>query len=132
MSEKPTPSMDQFFTRDRANEGRRFPLQTPDGTPTEHWLLVRSQHSDAFKERSDALLQAAGRDMPDPKNPNDLAERQARGRKRTNQLRAALISGWSFPEPCTPEAVEQFLEMAPQIAVMLDRFAGDDRIFFAK
>lgn len=123
--------MNAFFTRDRANEGRRLPLTTPDGQPTEHWLQVRSQHSDAFRERADALLQAAANDAPDPKNPNDLSERQARGRKRTAALRAALVCAWSFPEDCTPEAVERFLEMAPQIAAALDRFAGDDRIFFA-
>lgn len=117
-----------FHTRARANEGERLNLYTPNGKPTEHWLQVRHVWSDAFQEANDlaiarmqeAVLAANG----------DKAKIAAANRDAKFGLWAALVAGWSFDEPCTPEAVEAFLREAPQIGAQLDKFAADGRRFF--
>lgn len=123
-----TAGLEIFHTRDRANEGRRLSLFAPDGTPTEHWLQVRHVWSDAFTEANDiamagvqdAVLAAGG----------DSAKIAAAKRAAQFKLWSALVSAWSFDEPCTPEAVEAWLRNAPQIGNALDRFAADSRSFF--
>ena len=42
--------MDAFFTRDKANEGIKVPLRTPEGKETDHYLVIRSQWSDDFQK----------------------------------------------------------------------------------
>ncbi len=44
-----TTDMEQFYTREAANEGVKFPLKTSDGKETEHWILVRGIVSDQFR-----------------------------------------------------------------------------------
>lgn len=120
--------MESFYTRERANEGRRLPLYTPQGGKTEHWLQVRHVWSDAFADANevamarlqDAVLDAGG----------DTAVMAAAKREAQVALLAALVSAWSFDEPCTTEAVVQFLRNAPQIANVLDKFSADSRGFF--
>lgn len=119
-----------FHTRERANEGKRLPLFTPDGKPTEHWLQVRHVWSDAFQATSDAVLAEVQDAVLAAEGDKDkIAEV-----KRDAQVRmwAALVAGWSFPEPCTPEAVADFLRAAPQIGKVLDKFAADSRAFFGQ
>lgn len=122
--------MEDFYTRDKANEGRRLPLTAPDGSPTDHWLQVRHVWSDAFQDAEDASLRhvqeqtlALGKDAA----PEALAGIK---REATNRLLASLVAGWSFDEPCTPEAVAAFLAKAPQIAEQINRVAADAKGFF--
>lgn len=121
-------SQELFTIRDRANEGVRLTLQTPDGEDTDHWLQVRHTWSDAFEIASeveaarlqDAVLAAKG----------DKAKIAAAKLDSKYRIMAALVSGWSFEEECTPEAVEAFLRAAPQLCDKLDRFAVDSKAFF--
>ena len=119
-----------FHTRDRANEGKRLTLYTPDGKPTEHWLQVRHVWSDAFQDANDAevaLVQEAVLAAEGDKAKIAVVKREAQLR-----LWAALVSAWSFPEECTAESVAAFLRAAPQIGKVLDKFAADSRAFFAQ
>lgn len=122
--------MDDFYTREKANEGRKLPLYTPDGKPTEEWLLVRHVWSDAFQDAEDAGLRATHEAMLALGEKPDPAEVAAIKRASTTKLLASLIAGWSFPEECTLEAVAAFLSKAPQIEEQINRFAADSKDFF--
>lgn len=111
-------SMEQFFTRQKASEGKRFPLTTPDGQETEHWLQIRSVWSDEFQNTKAEIM----RDMMGGTTISAV-EREAR-------MVAALVADWSFPEPCTPENVTRFMLEAPQIRRAVDTEASNDRRFF--
>jgi hypothetical protein len=122
--------LEDFHTRQAANEGRRLPLYRPDGGQTDQWLQVRHVWSDAFLEAEEAstrAMQAAMLALGAEPPPAAVARIKREARV---QLLAALVAGWSFEAPCTPEAVAQFLVDAPQIADQIDRFAADARGFF--
>lgn len=136
-------SMEQFKTRQRASEGVRLPLQTPDGKPTEHWLQVRHVWSDEFQEANEAGLrevrewlaaELASLDLPDDAQlPAHLRERLAKESRRVRLAAlASLVAGWSFEEEATPENVRAFLEEAPQVASAIDAFAVRNEAFFAQ
>ena len=117
--------MEQFAIRRRANEGRRLALPLPDGTPSEHWLQIRSQWSDAFRQARDETLQHVAK----------LAQAgEASGEAALEDslllARAALVADWSFTEACEPENICAFLREAPQIAELIDRAGADDAAFF--
>ena len=122
--------MEDFYTRDKANEGQRLPLRTPDGQPTDHWLQVRHVWSDAFQSAEEASMREIQERivaLGDKAADADIAKAKREG---TNRLLASLVSEWSFDEPCTPDAVAAFLDKAPQIAEQINRFAADAKRFF--
>lgn len=124
-------SMEAFYTRDKANEGRKLPLYAPDGSPTDEWLLVRHAWSDAFRDAEDAgLREHREAVMALGESPDPAAMKAIERRVRIKML-AAVVAGWSFDAECTPEAVAEFLQRAPQIADKIDDFAGDAKLFFA-
>ena len=118
--------LQQFFTREKANEGIEFKLALPDGTPTEHWLRIRGIDSDAFRraeaESRRLMLEIAS------KGDKDAAE--AASNSAREQLLASLVAGWSFSEPFTKENVLKLLVDAPQIADQIDRIASNRKRFF--
>lgn len=122
--------MADFYTRDKANEGRKLPLYAPDGSPTDDWLLVRHIWSDAFQKAEDAAQREARETimgMGDDPDPDAVAEATRAARIK---LLSALVAAWSFDEECTPEAVAAFLDRAPQIADAIDKAAADGKRFF--
>jgi hypothetical protein len=133
--------MEAFYTRDKANDGVRVDLFTPDGVKSGEWLMVRHVWSDAFADAEEAAklrvagklrdeLQRSGLKGEDEIPPEVRAVIKAEGREARLDLLAALVSGWSFDSDCTPEAVRAFLHNAPQIAEQVDKIAGDTRRFF--
>ena len=52
--------MHDFSIRQRANDGRRIALSLPDGSPTDHWLQIRSRWSDAFRQARDEAMPVVG------------------------------------------------------------------------
>jgi len=124
--------MDQFYTRDKANEGIKIPLVTPDNKETEHWLLVRGTDSDAFRnaenEAKRAIIKAAGED----KDKTDRREKISSASKQGSlDVLVAVVKDWSFPEECTPENIKDFLTKAPQIADQIDKAIANRAFFFA-
>lgn len=121
-------SMSDFHTRSVANEGIKVPLELPDGTKTDHYLMVRSIDSDAFRdaetESKRNALQIASIDNPEEKNQALKDEK--------NALLVSLVIDWTFEEECTPENVKRFLEEAPQIADTIDYMATRRALFFGK
>lgn len=89
--------MKAFFTRQKANEGVRLPLTLPDGTKTEHFLLIRGIDSDAFREaEAEAKRQAMQLSMIE-----DEEEKQQAISDRKLSLVATLVLDWSFEQECS-------------------------------
>ncbi len=120
-------TMEQFYTRQKAGEGVKIPLFTPDGQRTEEWIRVRGVDSDEFRTAEAAARRKA---MEFGLIEDDNERRVA---IRTEELRciAALIADWSF-EFIDPNTVVNFLREAPQIADAINRLAAKRALFFAK
>jgi len=126
--------IDAFKTRAKANDGVKVPLSTPDGSPTEHWLQIRSIWSDEYQAaRSELIRQAIddGRKVSEA-NGEAATLRKTLDRKRRAVAAASLIAGWSFDLEFTEEAVSDFLLEAPQILAHVERIAEDGARFFGK
>jgi hypothetical protein len=126
--------MEEFFTKDRANEGIKFPLTRPDGTKTDHWLLVRGVDSDVCQRinrenrREFAFIEATAKAIEcKDTRAKYLADEYER---LENKAVAALIADWSFETECNPEEVQAFLREAPQIFDAVNRVAGNRAVFF--
>ncbi|MDO6706792.1 phage tail assembly chaperone [Photobacterium sp. 1_MG-2023] len=120
--------MEQFFTREKANEGIQVPLYLPDGTESEHWLKIRGVDSDAFRE---AESESRRLTLEIASLEDEGARKDAlKGQKVT--LLSSLILSWSFEEACTAENVQKLLTEAPQIADQIDRLAAKRSLFFGK
>lgn len=120
--------MKEFYTRQKANEGVKLPLFHPDGTPSEHWFLVRGIDSDQFR-RAEA---SAKRKAVELAQIEDADERAEQVRETELKCIAALVASWSFEEECTTENVVNFLREAPQIADAVNRYAARRADFFGK
>jgi len=118
--------MDQFKTREKANEGEVVYLADPaTGEKTEHWIRVLSQWSDSFQEaKAEAQREAYKRSL-------GLSDEEA-VKIKNEQLTAALVADWSFEQPCTMDNVVAFLREAPQIQDQVDRVGSHDARFFSK
>ena len=121
-----TNQLQQFFTRQRANEGIVLPLALPDGTPTEHSITIFGIDSDAFRQAE----ADSRRSMLEIVAKGDKAAAEEMIKTEKYRLLASLIKGWTFDVPLTLEAVSSFLAEAPQIADQIDRLASDRRRFF--
>lgn len=117
---------EDFYTVPKANAGVKIPLTREDGKDTGHWLLVRGTDSEAFRK---ARFEGARviRDIPDGTAVDERAK--VMDEVILDNL-TALVAGWSFDEPLTPEAVREFLTNAPQIANAIDSAAADRSRFF--
>lgn len=119
--------MEKFFTRATANEGKKLPLRHPDGTPSEHYLIIRSQWSDEFIQANDDAMRSLA-----VKVAAKDADAKSVFQEQKLSLIAACIAGWSFSTEFTHENVIEFLRNAPQIAKQVNKLAGDDKYFFKK
>lgn len=121
-------AVEAFFTKQKAEEGIVLPLDTPDGTPTEHWIRIRSVDSDAFRiaeahSKRAALKIAADKELDD--NGRILAARDTEF-----ELIAALVVDWSFDMTCSLPNVVNFLKQAPQIADAINKEAARRITFY--
>lgn len=119
--------MNDFFTREKANEGIQLPLYLPNGLKSEHWVRIIGIDSDTFRAadieaRRDAVRIAQ---IDDPKAREEAIAKSKR------DLVAVLVIDWSFPSPCTHEEVSNFFKEAPQIMDAIDQAASRRALFFA-
>ena len=126
--------MQKYATQDAANAGNKLPLKTPDGKPTDEYLLVRSFWSEEYQ----ALKNRALQHLIEERN-NNLTQDQIDSLVTDRQiaLSCSLVAGWNLkddddkPLPFNPENVEKLLRIAPQIRQQIDVYAGNDADFFA-
>ncbi len=119
--------MEKFFTRDIANEGKKLPLRHADGTPSEHYLIIRSQWSDEFIQANDGAMRALA-----VKVAAKDADAKSVFQEQKLELIASCIAGWSFSIEFNHDNLITFLRNAPQIAKQVNKVAGDDKYFFKK
>jgi hypothetical protein len=124
-----------FFTRQRANEGIKLPLVHPTtGAVTEHWLRIRGRDSDVFR-RAETESRRRLVDLVKEAESNDketvAKQLEAAEEGEMRKLVSALVMDWSFPDPCTPENVSEFLQEAPHIQDAIDKAAVRRSLFFA-
>ena len=105
-----------FFTRKESDQGVKFPLEAPDGSKTNEWLLVAGAESFRYEKayRDTVKATLAG---------SDSAE-------QGDILLSSLVISWSFEQPCTQDNVATFLKNSPYIKVSLDRFVVNRANFF--
>lgn len=119
-------SMEQFFTRERANEGIEIPLTLPDGTKSKHWIRILGVDSDLFRAAETAEVRAitAASMVKDQEKLDEL--------NRTSKIRllSTLVIGWSFDMECTQDNVQHFLTEAPQIADAINELSSKRSLFF--
>lgn len=121
-------TMEHFFTREGANAGAKMQLYLPDGTISEHFVVVLGTDSDLFrKAEMEAKRAAANIAQIENAETRDsmIAEEQL-------NLIASLVTGWSFPQECTKKNVLRFLKEAPQIAENINTYAAQRSNFVKK
>lgn len=120
--------MEEFYTRKKANEGVKLPLYYPDGSASEHFLVVKGVDSDDFR-RAEAAAKRSALELAQIEDEQERAEHI-----RNTELKciASLVASWSFDQELTTDNVIDFLREAPQIADAVNRFAGRRADFFAK
>lgn len=114
-----------FYTRPRSEEGVRVPLLRHDGTDSGEWIRVLGPDSRAFVKAVTVMRRRYAE-----LGEIDSDEREAAAEQILLDYRAALIVGWSFEEPATPEAVREFIENAPLVGNQVDLVANDRPRFF--
>lgn len=127
--------MEEFFTRDNANNGIKLPLYTPSGEETEYSLTILGVDSDAYhkadirERRKLVTLQADVDGMKDAEKEEyiDAAQKDSE-----LEILAALIGDWNLKQECTHENKLKLLLNAPQIAEKINKVAGNRRLFFAE
>lgn len=118
---------EDFYTLPKACEGVEFPLER-DGKPSGHWLRIRGTDSDQFRK---ARFEGSRKMRDLPPDTADWDRGIVMDGVVLDSL-AALVADWSFDEPCTQEAVREFLKNAPQVAESVDRAANDRTRFFGE
>lgn len=128
--------MEEFFTRDSANEGIDFPLYRPDGTKSDHSLRLRSVDSDEYHranievKRKFRMFELEAKGIDDKKKREDyLAEKQ---REVETFVIASLVKSWTFDKECSRDNIIDFLTNAPQIAQAINRITTQRELFLAK
>lgn len=117
-----------FFTRQRANEGEKLAIIHPNGTESEHYLIVRSVDSDHYRKARDEAMREALKISTMPSGD----DRDEAMQKVTIDTLASLIVGWSFEVECNEESIREFLIESPGNADRVDKFAADRARFFTK
>lgn len=131
----PITTMESFNVKAKSEEGIEMKLSLPDGTETEHYLVIRGSDSPTFKK---ALARNQRKQMElmklqsNGKKKVDAGAMAMKQEKNQRELVATLVVGWSFAEDCTPEAVSKFFENSPQIQEQVDEVAAERRHFFNK
>jgi len=128
VAEKPF-SMADFYTLGALEKGKKLPLTLPDGTETEHYLMVMGSDAPAARK---ALLEASRMLRGEAKEKMSVdAEAELAQRANLHYL-SVLAFDWSFPVPYTKEAVTELLLNNPGLSLEVEKLASDRTRFFAK
>lgn len=115
---------DFYLDPEKVAKGVKLPLFGPNNQITEHWLRVRSIHSEEVQAKLTEEYRTAYESGEfDPDKPVNLKD-------VTKRIRHLLISEWSFDTPCTPEAVKELLDNNHFIADRVLQKAEGYHLFF--
>lgn len=126
--------MQQFFTREKANNGIKLPLYTPTGEKTDHWLLIRGVDSDTYQACQRSLLSEQANIKADLQIIEDKQERKKIAAQKLedqeNTLIASLVVDWSFKTQCNEKNIKKLLVEAPQIKQAINTISTKRSLFF--
>jgi hypothetical protein len=122
--------MDAFNVVKKATEGVKMPLNLPDGTPTEHFIVVRGADSTRFRGAKAKYNRELAKGLKSCKD--DAEKQEALQDETTRKMVAALVVDWSFDTECNETNIRKFLADSPQIQEQIDSFAGVRSNFFVK
>lgn len=117
----------KYFTRKRSNEGVKMPILSPAGKDEGEWFRVLGTESTVFKA---AIVEKDRRLVEIAQLTADQQE-EAKAEMWT-RLTAALVVGWSFDNPCTPEEVIELLNEDRDLATQVNTFVTDRGRFFGE
>jgi len=120
--------VEEFFTREVANEGLLMPLKLPNGEPSDEWIRVLGRDSDQFRAAELIANRKALNALESFTGDAHAAEEIGVNLQR--ECIAALISAWSFELELTLDNKLRVLREAPQIADAINLLAGDRARFF--
>ena len=130
--------IEAFATRDRANQGVKLPLCTPEGDDTEHWLMIKGIDSDDFQK----AIVTRSEQSTNVDEIKDAHERITAIKRDNCEMLASIVSDWSFSDKnlmpegkaqkCTPKNVVAFLESAPQVRDQIDNLISDRERYFTE
>lgn len=125
--------MEEFFTRDNANEGTKIDLFRPDGTKSDHWLVILGTDSDAYHLTNAKARRALSTIEIEARLIEDLAQREdfLLGKQKEWEVKiiASLLKSWSFEKEPTEENKIDFLTKAPQIREQINRLSTRRQLF---
>lgn len=115
-----------FYTVPKSESGIQVPIPLPQGGDSTEWVRVIGLDSLAFAQASSDLNKA----LAEAKAITDERERDEFSNRKWRDYVSKLIVGWSFDEPFTPEAVDEFIKNAPRVGQYVQEVATDVRRFF--
>ena len=119
--------LSDFFTREKANEGTKLHLSRPDGSASDHWIMVRHSDSDAYRAKEAEVRREVTAAVADGANVADACK------AKEIELIASLVAGWSFTDvEFNLENVIEMLKEAPAIYDGVNKLAGSRASFFGK
>ena len=127
-------SMEEFFTKDAANEGVEIPLYLPTGDKSEHTITIYGVDSDEFyralqiEKRKLSGIEIAAKKLEGEDRLEYINDKQ---RESEYTVLGYLIKDWTFEMECTMENKIRFVKNAPQIGEQINRISGDRKLFLA-
>jgi hypothetical protein len=126
--------MEEFFTKDAANEGVEIPLYLPTGDKSEHTITIYGVDSDEFyralqiEKRKVSGIEIAANKLEGEDRLEYINDKQ---RESEYTVLGYLIKDWTFEMECTMENKIRFVKNAPQIGEQINRISGDRKLFLA-
>jgi len=123
--------MKEFYTRKKANAGKKMNLVHPDGSPTDHWVRVLGVDSDVFRSAQSDHHRLT-MEISERKESGEISSDEAEAEYNESWvgLLASAIVEWSFDGECDTDTKVEFLREAPQIATAVNIFIGNRKSFF--
>lgn len=123
-----------FYVRQEAQEGRRIELSNADGSPSGHWMVIRSVLSEEYERTFVAVRDQAPSEClqlasaPGREQAKQMHKQQRRARKA--RLVASLIADWSLDLPCAEAEKTDLLIQAPRLRRQIEIIS--ETIFIAR
>lgn len=125
--------MEEFFTRDAANEGVKIDLFRPDGSKSDHWLVILGTDSDQYHRTNTQARRALGSIEVEAKLIEDRSKQEdfllGKQSEWETKIVAALLKSWSFEAEPTEANKIEFLTNAPQVKDQINRLATKRQLF---
>ena len=125
--------MEEFFTRDNANEGTQIDLFRPDGSKSDHWLVILGTDSDVYHLTNAKARRALSTIEIEARMIEDVGKREdfLLGKQKEWEIKiiASLLKSWSFDKEPTEENKIDFLTNAPQIREQINKLSTRRQLF---